>query len=79
LRPERFGSALKSGTGKRGEAVSTSTFTSLYAVYALLGRQGSLIGGEASAWIAAWSLPVIIDVQVSYLSLFPTGRLPSRR
>jgi hypothetical protein len=62
-----------------GVAVSTSTFTSMYAVYALLARGGSLIGGEASAWIAAWLLPVLIGVQVSYLSLFPTGRLPSRR
>ena len=63
-----------------GVAVGTSTFTSLYAVYALLGRGGSLIGGEASAWIAAWTLPVLIGgVQVSYLALFPTGRLPSRR
>jgi hypothetical protein len=62
-----------------GVAVSISTFTSLYAVYALLARGGLLIGGEASAWIAAWILPVFIGVQVSYLSLFPTGRLPSRR
>jgi hypothetical protein len=62
-----------------GVAVSISTFTSLYAVYALLARGGLLIGGEASAWIAAWILPVLIGVQVSSLSLFPTGRLPSRR
>jgi hypothetical protein len=35
--------------------------------------------GEASAWIAAWILPIIIGLQISYLLLFPTGRLPSRR
>src|SRR5215208_5187069 len=62
-----------------GVAVSTSTFTSLYAVYALLARPGSLPSGEASAWIAAWILPIIIGLQISYLLLFPTGRLPSRR
>jgi hypothetical protein len=62
-----------------GVAVSTSTFTSLYAVYALLARTGTLPAGEASAWIAAWILPIIIGLQISYLLLFPTGRLPSRR
>jgi len=59
--------------------VSTSTFTSLYAIYALLARDGSLPAGEASAWIAAWLLPPIIGIQVSYLLLFPTGRLPDSR
>jgi hypothetical protein len=62
-----------------GVAVSMSTFTSLYAIYALLARPGSLPAGEASAWVAAWVLPIIIGIQVSYLLLFPTGRLPSRR
>jgi hypothetical protein len=62
-----------------GVAVSTSTFTSLYAIYALLARAGSFPAGEASAWIAAWILPIIIGLQISYLLLFPTGRLPGRR
>jgi hypothetical protein len=62
-----------------GVAVSTSTLTSLYAIYALLARTGTLPAGEASAWIAAWILPIIIGLQISYLLLFPTGRLPSRR
>jgi hypothetical protein len=31
------------------------------------------------AWIAAWTLPIMNGVQVFYLLLFPTGRLPSRR
>src|SRR5215213_944359 len=62
-----------------GVAVSTSTFTSLYAIYALLARPGSLPAGEASAWIAAWILPIIIGLQISYVLLFPTGRLPSGR
>src|SRR5215217_7084228 len=62
-----------------GVAVSTSSFTSQYAIYALLAQPGSLPAGEAMAWIAAWTLPIMISFQVSYLLLFPTGRLPSRR
>jgi hypothetical protein len=31
------------------------------------------------AWIAAWLLPIMIGLQVSYLMLFPTGRLPTKR
>jgi len=60
-------------------AVSASTFTALYAVYALLALDGTLPAGEASAWITAWILPIVIGLQVSYLLLFPTGRLPGRR
>jgi hypothetical protein len=62
-----------------GVAVSTSSFTSQYAIYALLARPGSLPAGEALAWIAAWLLPVVISLQLYYLLLFPTGRLPGRR
>ena len=62
-----------------GVAVSTSTFASQYAIYALLARPDSLPAGEAMAWIAAWMLPIMNGLQVSYLLLFPTGRLPSRR
>ena len=62
-----------------GVAVSTSSFASQYAIYALLAQPGSLPAGEAMAWIAAWQLPIMIGLQVSYLLLFPTGRLPSRR
>jgi hypothetical protein len=62
-----------------GVATSTSTFASQYAIYALLARPDSLPAGEAMAWIAAWTLPIMNGVQVFYLLLFPTGRLPSRR
>jgi hypothetical protein len=62
-----------------GVAVGASTFVSQYAIYALLARPGALPAGEAAAWSASWNLPVIIGLQVSYLILFPTGRLPSRR
>src|SRR3954462_10365394 len=62
-----------------GVATSTSTFASQYAIYALLAQPNSLLAGEAMAWIASWMLPVMNGVQVFYLLLFPTGRLPSRR
>jgi hypothetical protein len=62
-----------------GVATSTSTFTSQYAIYALLAQPNSLPVGEAMAWIAAWTLPIMNGVQVFYLLLFPTGRLPSKR
>jgi hypothetical protein len=62
-----------------GVAVSISSFTSQYAIYALLVRPDSTPAGEAMAWIAAWLLPIMIGLQVSYVLLFPTGRLPSRR
>jgi hypothetical protein len=62
-----------------GVAVGTSSFTSQYAIYALLAREGSLPAGEASAWVAAWMLPIMICLQVAYILLFPTGRLPGRR
>jgi hypothetical protein len=62
-----------------GVAVSISSFTSQYAIYALLARPDSTPAGEAMAWIAAWLLPIMIGLQVSYILLFPTGRLPSRR
>jgi len=62
-----------------GVAVSMSSFTSQYAIHALLAQPGSLPAGEALAWIAAWLLPIMIGLQVFYLLLFPTGRLPGRR
>ena len=62
-----------------GVATSTSSFASQYAIYALLAQPDSLPAGEAMAWVAAWMLPIMNGVQVFYLILFPTGRLPSRR
>ena len=62
-----------------GVATSTSSFASEYAIYALLAEPNSLPVGEAMAWISAWTLPIMNGVQVFYLLLFPTGRLPSRR
>lgn len=62
-----------------GLATSTSNFASQYAIYALLARPDSLPAGEAMAWIASWTLPLMNGVQIFYLLLFPTGRLPGRR
>ena len=62
-----------------GVAVSTSSFTSQYAIYALLAQPNSLPVGEALAWIASWILPIMIGLQVFSFLLFPTGRLPSDR
>jgi hypothetical protein len=61
-----------------GVAVSSSSFASQYAIYALLARPGSLPAGEALAWVASWLLPIMIGSQLFYLLLFPTGRLPGR-
>jgi uncharacterized membrane protein YhdT len=62
-----------------GFAISISHFSAEYAIYALLARPDSLPAGQAMAWVLSWSLPVIIGLSVSYIPLFPTGRLPSRR
>src|ERR671913_1992565 len=46
-----------------GVAVSISSFTSQYAIYALLARSDSTPAAEAMAWIAAWLLPIMIGLQ----------------
>jgi hypothetical protein len=60
-----------------GVAVATNSFASQYAIYALLAQPDTIPAGEALAWVASWLLPAMIGLQVSYLLLFPTGRLPS--
>ena len=45
-----------------GVATSTSSFTSQYAIYALLAQPDSLPAGEAMAWIATWTLPIMNGV-----------------
>jgi hypothetical protein len=62
-----------------GLAISMNHFSAQYAIYALLAQPGSLPAGQALAWIASWLLPIYAGLQVFYLLLFPTGRLPSRR
>ncbi len=62
-----------------GLSISMNHFSAQYAIYALLAQPDSLPAGEAMAWIASWLLPIYAGLQVFYLLLFPTGRLPSRR
>src|ERR671932_1902830 len=62
-----------------GLVISFSHFGAEYATYALLVKPDSLPAGEAMAWILSWVLPILNGMQVFYILLFPTGRLPSRR
>ena len=62
-----------------GLAICVSHFSGQYAIYTLLAQPGSLPAGQAMAWISSWMLPIIIGLSVSYIPLFPTGRLPGRR
>src|SRR5215208_5422338 len=62
-----------------GVVISTQSFAAQYAIYALLAQPNTLPAGEAMTWIASWLLPTMIGLQVFYILLFPTGRLPSRR
>src|SRR5919112_820251 len=62
-----------------GLVISISYFCAEYAIYALLAQPDSLPAGEALAWIVSWILPILNGLQVFYILLFPTGRLPSRR
>jgi hypothetical protein len=62
-----------------GLVISFGYFCAEYAIYALLAQPDSLPAGEAMAWIVSWILPILNGLQVFYILLFPTGRLPSRR
>src|ERR671913_263205 len=62
-----------------GLVISISYFCAEYAIYALLAQPDSLPAGEALVWIVSWVLPILNGLQVFYILLFPTGRLPSRR
>jgi hypothetical protein len=54
-------------------------FCGEYAIYSLLGRPGSLPGGEAFAWVVSW-LWVAHSGLFAFLGLlFPDGRLPTPR
>src|SRR5215211_6169661 len=62
-----------------GLVISISHFGAQYATYALLAQSESLPAGQAMAWFVSWVLPILNGLQVFYILLFPTGRLPSRR
>jgi hypothetical protein len=54
-------------------------FSAEYAIYTLLAQPGSLVGGEAAAWIVSWAWVLAVGLIVFLALLFPDGRLPSRR
>jgi hypothetical protein len=51
-----------------------------YALYALVGRPGSMPAGVVTAWLVSWLWTVYVGLLGGYLFLlFPNGRLLSRR
>jgi MFS family permease len=54
-------------------------FSAEYAIYALLVQPGTLVGGEAAAWILSWAWVLAVGLIVFLALLFPDGRLPSGR
>jgi cytochrome b subunit of formate dehydrogenase len=54
-------------------------FSAEYAIYTLQAQPGSLVGGEALAWILTWSWVPGLGLVVFLCLLFPEGRLPSAR
>ena len=54
-------------------------FSGEYATYALLAAPGSLLAGEAMAWLYSWLWIPGLGLVVFLGLLFPTGRLLSRR
>ena len=62
-----------------GLLAGVNHFFAEYAIFALLTQPGSLPGGQASAWVAAWPWMPSNALLVFVALLFPDGRLPSRR
>jgi hypothetical protein len=54
-------------------------FCAEYAYYTLLAPPGSLLGGEAAAWLTSWAGFLGLGLVVFLDLLFPNGRLPSAR
>ena len=54
-------------------------FSTEYATYALVAQPGSLLGGEAVAWMSSWLWVPGLGLVVFLGLLFPDGRLPSAR
>ena len=54
-------------------------FSAQYAIYTLLAQPGTLVGGEAAAWILSWAWVLAVGLIVFLALLFPDGRLPSGR
>lgn len=62
-----------------GFVAAVLLFCGEYAAYSIVARQGSLPGGEAAAWVAAWLWVPHSGLFVFLGLLFPDGRLPSPR
>ena len=62
-----------------GLIAAVDHFAGEYAVYALLARSETLLGGRAMLWLQGWFWMLFVGLIVFLLLLFPTGRLPSSR
>jgi hypothetical protein len=62
-----------------GFIAAVEHFSGEYAVYALVARPDSLVGGEAMLWMSNWVWILMSGLIVFLLLLFPNGRLPSNR
>src|ERR671932_1071141 len=62
-----------------GVMAAVETFSSEYAIYALLAHPKTLLGGNITAWLSIWVWILMFGFIVYLLLLFPTGRLPSNR
>jgi hypothetical protein len=62
-----------------GVMAAVETFSSEYAIYALLAHPEPLLGGKVTAWLSIWVWIMMFGLIVFLLLLFPTGRLPSNR
>ena len=62
-----------------GVMAAVETFSSEYAIYALLAHSKPLLGGNVTAWLSIWVWILMFGFIVYLLLLFPTGRLPSNR
>jgi hypothetical protein len=62
-----------------GVIAAVETFSSEYAIYALLAHPKQLLGGNVTAWLSIWVWILLFGFIVYLLLLFPTGRLPSNR
>jgi hypothetical protein len=62
-----------------GLIAAVDHFGGEYAVYALLARSETLLGGRAMLWLQSWFWMLFVALFVFLLLLFPNGRLPSSR
>jgi signal transduction histidine kinase len=62
-----------------GLTLGVSSFSTAYALRALVAAPGSLPAGRAVAWLSNWSWVITIAMLAFVFLLFPDGRLRSRR